>query len=128
MHSQATEKKESKMANNYKRQRSEELNQLDDSMQSLVSEFKTKENRNVEDLCQFMASYIEKSEDYRRTVCEIHCQHQELQKRVEAVETNIKSQTEKLQENLDQVELVERDLKETKESGLETESSVHKVE
>ena len=116
------------MANNNKRPRSEELNQLDDSMQSLVSEFKTKENRNVEDLCQFMASYIEKSEDYRRTICEIHHQHIELQKRVEVVESKFESQNDKIQENLDHVELVERDLKETKESGLETESSVHKIE
>lgn len=57
----AKKPKTKKMANNNKRLRSEELNQLDDSMQSLVSEFKIKEKRNVEDVCQFMASYIEKS-------------------------------------------------------------------
>ena len=115
------------MANN-KRPRSEELHQPDDSMQSLVSEFNTKSNRDIEDLCKFMASYVEKSEEYRRTLSEITYQHRELQRRVENIEEKLDAQNEKRQENSDQIELVERDLKEFKETGSETEGSVHKLE
>ena len=116
-----------KMAKN-KRPRSEELNQLDDSMQSLVSEFNTKTNRNIEDLCKFMASYVEKSEEYRQTLSEIAFQHRELQKRVENIEEKLDTQNEKRQEHSDQIELVERDLEKYKITGSQTEGSVHKLE
>jgi hypothetical protein len=96
---------------NAKRVRPEDLNQLDDSMQPLLLEFKARENRGIEDLCSFMASYIEKSEEFRRTVYELHHQHKALVKRVDNVETHLKAYDDKQQENGVQLELFERDVK-----------------
>lgn len=111
-----------------KRLRSEDLEHLDDSMQSLVSEFKAKPNRNVEDLCNFMADYVEKSEDYRRKFYAMCHQHQALEKRVDEIVTRLETNDVKQKENDDQIELVEREVKEIKDTTKENESSLHRLE
>lgn len=114
--------------NKNKRSRTECLQDLDDSMQSLVSDFKTKPNRSMDDLFDFMTSYIEKSEDYRRTVCEIDHQHQVLQKRVDTIEKTLEDNEKKQTEVVEHFEVVDGDVKKMKKAALENEASLHRLE
>lgn len=111
-----------------KRQRTNDQNDLDDSMQLLLSDFRAKKNRSIDDLCEFMSSYIEKSEDFRRTVYEVQHQHNVLKERVDTLEAGSKVHQEKVEEHTDQIELVERDVREMQQSTRENEASLHRLE
>jgi hypothetical protein len=111
-----------------KRPREDELEKLDDSMASLVNDFSAKPNKSINDLCEFVGSYIKKSEDFRRTMYEVHYQHNDLQERVTKVEDKVKANSGKSEENSDRLELVEREMEKMKEKALENEETLHKLD
>jgi hypothetical protein len=114
--------------NKPKRQREDELEKHEDSMSSLISEFSQKSNRDIEDLCQFMTEYIQRSEEFRRTMHQVHFQYNELQERVKAVEANAASNSGKTMENAEHIEVIVNDVDKIKAATLENEATVNKLD
>lgn len=113
---------------NKKRQRLDQLQSLDDSMQSLISEFDAKEDSNINDLFVFMSSYLQKSEEYRREIYEMYHIQKDIQNRVEKLESSREKTETQISDTNDQVEFIERDIEKMKDSTGDTEASLHRLE
>jgi hypothetical protein len=108
-----------------KKRRIDELNQIDNSIQSLVMDFKAKSDRSMDDLCDFMGTFMEKSEEFRRTVYQIQGQYCELESRVTSIEDKMASNH---QEQSDRIESVEEGVTNVKKEAQESEGILHKIE
>lgn len=111
-----------------KRARSEEQNQLDDSMQSLISEFNAITNYTVNDLAKFMRKYLAKSEECRRSIYDVQHEVNEVQIKVKAIEEKLKSKDNDDKANKTKMDLVASNMREMKDSSLEVEAKTHRVE
>lgn len=119
----------------YKRQRTEEENKLNDSIQSIISEFKSEADPSVKSLSAFLVRYVETSEELRNLTYDVHYRTAQVEKKVEILEEKQVTTENELKENADAIELVERDIKRQSEvidhitaSAVQNEASLHMLE
>jgi hypothetical protein len=95
-----------------KRARTEEQSLLEDSMQSLIMEFKGKSDYTVNEIGRFMCEYLEKSEEFRRSCYDIQHEISEVQGRVKVIEEKMEVRDKNDRKNNEKIEAVESDVKE----------------
>lgn len=120
---------------NSKRQRTEEEEKLNDSIQSIISEFKAEAAPSIGSLSAFLVNYLEKSEELRHLTYDIHFRTLQVEQKVEVLEEKQTKTDEALTENAEAIELVERDIQSHRKeidhiaaSTLANEASLHKLE
>lgn len=120
---------------NVKRPRSDDEIKLNDSIQALISEFKTKKEMTTNDIGQFLISFIEKSEEMRNVVYDTSFRTAVLEKKVSDLEKMAADDREDIEENSAAIKVVTRDsakhdkMLDTLEANtIKNEALLHKLE
>lgn len=108
-----------------KHPRKSEIEELEDSMETLLSEYENKADLTPHDVFSFVGRYVAKSEEFRRTVYDVQHQYNTLRERVEAIESNAKEDNKKQKEIGDNMEVLETDMR---QATQQNEASIHKIE
>lgn len=120
---------------NMKRPRAEDEIKLNDSIQALISEFKTKREMTTNDIGQFLVSFIEKSEEMRNLVYDTSFRTAVLEKKVNDLEKMAAADREDIEENSAAIKVVTHDsvkhnktLNMLETNTLRNEALLHKLE
>lgn len=118
-----------------KRPRTEEEEKLNDSIQTIISEFKAEASPSIGSLSTFLVSYLEKSEELRNLTYDIQYRTLQVEQKVEVLEGKQLKTDEILIENAEAIELVGRDVQSQRKEisdiaalNLQNEASLHKLE
>lgn len=117
-----------------KRSAEDEL-RMDDSIQSILSEFAANKDPTIKDLSAFIVQYLEKTEAMRMTMSDLQHTTDDLNKRVGQLEEKRENTDENVQTNTDALEVMESEntKRDKKISKLHTmseqnEASLHRLE
>lgn len=114
-----------------KRPRTEDEIKLNDSIQTLVSEFRAKPDLSTNDIGQFMISYLEKTEEMRTALFESQFRINQLENRVDKIEkseTAIIENSKAIEKLDEEVEKQGEQLNDLEEATLRNEESINKLD
>lgn len=118
-----------------KRPRTEDEIKLNDSIQALISEFKSKKEMTTNDIGQFLVTFIEKSEEMRNVVYDTSFRTVVLEKKVNDLEKMAAADREDIEENSAAIKVVTRDSMENgmkldtiETNAIKNEALLHKLE
>jgi hypothetical protein len=111
-----------------KRQRTEEEEKLNDSLQTIISEIENKDDPSNKDLARLMGMYFRKSEELHVKIFDLQHQNKVLEEKVDVLEATTKKTSEKAQENSESVEILNHDVTDLRKLTLRNEMIVNQLE
>jgi hypothetical protein len=108
---------------------------LNDSIQTLISEFKAKPTHSIDDIRSLLVNFLEKSEEMRTVVYETQFRVAVLEKKQDELSKKLDDADTKIVENSDAIEVIDRDIKKQSKrvdtlqaTSRQNQSSLHKLE
>lgn len=114
--------------NNGKRLRTDEIEKLDDSIETMISDLQANADPSNKDLANFFIDFIRSQNEFRHLMLNISQRTDILEQRVETAEKRTDDVMGRVEENVKSIEILHSNAEKVRTQVSEIEASTHKME